>query len=29
MPVAAVAFLAYVLVFGFLGVRMTARRDIT
>jgi ABC-2 type transport system permease protein len=29
MPVAAVAFLAYVLVFGFLGVRLTARRDIT
>jgi ABC-2 type transport system permease protein len=29
MPVAAVAFLAYVLVFGFLGARLTARRDIT
>ena len=29
MPVAAVAFLAYVLVFGFLGVRLTTRRDIT
>ena len=29
MPVATVAFLAYVLVFGFLGVRLTTRRDIT
>jgi ABC-2 type transport system permease protein len=29
MPVAGVALLAYVLAFGFLGVRLTARRDIT
>jgi ABC-2 type transport system permease protein len=29
MPVAGLALLAYVVAFGFLGVRLTARRDIT
>ena len=29
MPVAGVALLAYVIAFGFLGARLTARRDIT
>jgi hypothetical protein len=29
MPVAGVALLAYVIAFGVLGVRLTARRDIT
>ena len=29
MPVAAAAFVAYVVAFGFVGVRLTTRRDIT